>query len=462
MIKVSPYPIPELAEFLRPYRQHFYRVESLATLERYVTGLLAEIEHKSGAGVAAGVAGLSESRVYRLLGESAWAETGMNQQRIETMGGAGVAGDGMLVVDDSGLPRQGRQCVGVGHQYCGQLGKVANCQVVVTLDYIDPYYSWPVLGQLYLPQDWCRDVKRRLRAQIPTEVTCQTKPEIGLRLIDEAAAAGIPFQFIGADGGYGDNPNFLAGLEQRELGYVVAVACDFGVCEVTDSPSPQSQAPVLTRADQLLAGQPGDQWQTIAWRWGQDGPLRKQFIARRTSRSQDGGSGPTGWLIGERPLPDQSGDLKFYWRNLAADTPLARLAELAHRRPAIERRYQDGKGLTGLGQYPARLWHSFHRHLAIEFLTLSWLSLQQPKPDAIDLVLEPRPVETADEPVFPLWPATLSSSRSDPNTGLSLSIYRVGAVAGSDQSIGSFHTGRSATSPRWRSFRHDVYLMALP
>jgi SRSO17 transposase len=392
-------------------------------LERYITGLLAEIEHKSGARVAAGVAGLSASAVYRLLGESAWAVGGVNNQRIETMCGAAVAGDGMLVVDDSGLPRQGQHCVGVGHQYCGQLGKVANCQVVVSLDYVDPYYSWPALGRLYLPQDWCRDERRRLAAQIPAEVTFQTKPEIALSLIDEATVAGIPFHLIGADGGYGDNPNFLAGLEARELGYVVAVACDFGVYAVPDITAPETQEPSLARADQWLKGQSDEQWQTITWRLGQDGPLRKQFIARRANRSQDGAPGPVGWLMGERPLPGHPGDHKFYWSNLADDTPLARLAELAHRRPAIERRYQDGKGLTGLGQYPARLWHSFHRHLAIEFLTLSWLILQQPKPDPIEIVLQPRLVETADQPVFPLWPSTFSERRSGPGPSLPLSLY---------------------------------------
>jgi SRSO17 transposase len=266
MIKVSPYPIPELGEFLRPYRHHFYRVESLATLERYMTGRLAEIEHKSGAGVAAGVAGLSTSAVYRLLGESVWAADGVNKQRIETMCGAAVAGDGMLVVDDSGLPRQDGQCVGVGHPYCGQLGKVANCQVVVSLDYVDPYDSWPALGRLYLPQDGCRDERRRLAAQIPAEVTCQTKPEIALSLIDEATVAGIPFHLIGADGGYGDHPNFLAGLEARDLGYVVAVACNFGVYPVPDITAPETPEPSFARVDQRLEGQPDEQWQTITWR----------------------------------------------------------------------------------------------------------------------------------------------------------------------------------------------------
>jgi SRSO17 transposase len=298
-----------------------------------------------------------------------------------------------------------------------------------------------------LPQAWCGDVKRREIARIPTEVTFQTKPEIALSLIDEATVAGMPFDWIGADGGYGDNPNFLAGLEARELGYVVAVACDFGLYELPDIIAPEPQEPSLTRADQLLQRQGDEQWQTITWRQGQNGPLRKQFIVLRANRRQDDAPGPAGWLIGERPVPGQPGDHKFYWSNLADDTPLARLAELAHRRPAIERRYQDGKSLTGLGQYPARLWHSFHRHLALEFLTLSWLILQQPQPEPIEIVLEPRQVETADQPVFPLRPSTFSECSSNPGTGLLLSLYRVGSLAGPDRPTRCFQTTWSSTSP---------------
>jgi SRSO17 transposase len=100
-IKVSPYPIPELKEFLRPFRQHFYRAESLHTLERFSTGLLADIAHKSGAGIAAAVADLSDSALYRLMTETAWDAKSLNQQRVQTMTQRAVAGDGLLVVDDT-------------------------------------------------------------------------------------------------------------------------------------------------------------------------------------------------------------------------------------------------------------------------------------------------------------------------------------------------------------------------
>lgn len=444
LLKVSPYPIPELAEFLRPYRKHFYRAESLRVLERYAAGLLAEVgQRKSGAAVAEAVAGLSKSALYRLMSETEWDEATVNRQRIETMVARAVAGDGMLVIDDTGFPRKGPKSVGVAHQYCGELGKKANCQVVVTSHYVDPYYSWPGLGRLYLPKSWDEDEERRKAAKIPAEITFQTKPEIALDLIDQARAAGIPFTTVGADSSYGDNPNFLDGLDSRQFDCVVAVARDFGVrlldevAEALARPLPVKkkegrprthphpvQVASLYRADAVIADQFDDAWQTITWRMGDEGPLTKQFVAIRVRRSHSDITGPEGWLIGERPQPGHDGEHKYYWSNLPASTPLARLAELAHRRAAIERRYQDGKGYTGLGDYPARLWHSFHRNLAIEMLVLSWLVLQQPPPDKIEIVLDPpSAVETPDKPFFPLRTRTVPQRGTAPASGLRVSVH---------------------------------------
>ncbi len=100
-LKVSPHPIPELKEFLRPYRQQFYRYESLRTLERYATGLLSDVERKSGAGIAEAVAGLSDAALYRLMTETRWDPLAFNQQRVKTMLDRAAVGDGVLVVDDT-------------------------------------------------------------------------------------------------------------------------------------------------------------------------------------------------------------------------------------------------------------------------------------------------------------------------------------------------------------------------
>jgi SRSO17 transposase len=294
--------------------------------------------------------------------------------------------------------------------------------VVVTTRYVDPYYAWHVNGQLYVPQEWCQDNERRRRASIPETVAFQTKPTIALHLIDEAKEAGIPFHIVVSDCSYGNNPPFLEGLESREdVSCVVAVACDFGVRlpeEVEAAaarplppkkksgrprkhPHPAQLAP-LRRADEVLIAQPEESWEPITWRMGTDGPLTKQFLMLRVHRAVGETTGPEGWLMGERPLPEHEGDNKFYWSDLPAPTPLARLVELAHRRPSVERGYEDGKEYTGLDDYAARKWDSFHRHLAIEMLVLSWLALQEPSVENSVIVLKPQAVQSPDEPFFPL------------------------------------------------------------
>lgn len=289
--------------------------------------------------------------------------------------------------------------MGVAPQYCGILGKRANGQVVVTTTYCDPVFSWPVNGQIDLPQEWIDDAERRKQAHIPTKVAFQTKPEIALVLIGQAQQSGGPFDLVVSDGGYGDKPAFLDGLSERQVHGVVGVHRDFGVrlpTEVAEAaarplptkskagrprtrPHPEPVAP-LHRADALLAGQPEDAWQTISWRQGSEGPLSKRFVALRVQRATREQTGPAGWLIGERPRIGESGEEKIYWSDLGEETALARLAELAHGRPSVERGYEDGKGLTGLGEYAARTGDSFRRHLVVEFLVPSWLVLQHPPP----------------------------------------------------------------------------------
>ena len=475
--RISPYPIPELKEFLRPFRPHFYRCESLPVLERYATGLLADIARKSGAGIAEAVAGLSESAVYRLLAQSAWDEAAVNRQRIAVMVEQATAGDGMLVFDETSFPRQGPKSVGVAHQYCGALGKTANCQVVVTADYLDPYYAWPALGQLYLPEAWCQDPERRATARVPEKLSFHTKPELALLLLDQARAAGIPFAWVGADAGYGDNPNFLDGLDQRQVGCVVGVASDFGVRLLAEvaavaarplpvkkqagrprtHPHPVQVAP-LQRAAAVLASQPETAWHTITWRRGSTGPLTKQFSALRVRRGHADQTGPEGWLIGERPLPGQEGEPKFYWSNLPAATPLARLAELAHRRPGVERGYQDGKGQTGLGDYVARVWHSFHRQLTIEMLVHSWLLLQRAPPATTEIVVEPRPIESPDEPVFPLRSRSVHQRGCRSASGQRIPAQRTGPLVGPKRPNRHRRAGWPAPPAGWRSLRQCRHL----
>src|SRR5499433_3582498 len=220
--KASPDTLPELATYLKPFAPLFRRSPSRASVERYLTGLLTDLERKNCDTIAAAVAGTSTERLQHLLTDATWKPQALDHQRVAALV-AQSPPRGILLLDDTGLPKQGRSSVGVARQYSGTLGKIANCQVVVSAHYVadEPTSSapvhWPLTAQLYLPEAWATDPARRATVHVPTEVSFQTKPALALALIDQARAGGVPFAWVVADAGYGDNPAFLPGLDDRHV-----------------------------------------------------------------------------------------------------------------------------------------------------------------------------------------------------------------------------------------------------
>jgi len=440
--KASPETLPELAIYLAPFAPLFRRSTSRESVERYLTGLLTDLERKNCDTIAAAVAGTSTERLQHLLTDATWEPQALDQQRVTALV-AQSPPHGLLLLDDTGLPKQGRSSVGVARQYSGTLGKVANCQVVVSAHYVadEPTSStplhWPVLAQLYLPDAWATDPARRSKVHVPAEVAFQTKPGLALALVEQARAWGVPFASVVADAGYGDNPTFLLGLDDRQVAYVVGVSSTFGVrlpeevraAARVPRPRPQGRgqpkkprpAP-LYEAKAVLEALPADRWQPITWREHDDVVLRKQFVAVRVHWATGGAqfatshprvwTGPEGWLLGERPLPGERGDVKWYFSTRPADTPLQRLVELAHSRWPIEQFYEDAKGECGLDHYQGRRWDGLHRHLALVMLAYSFLACQRWTP--------------ADPTGFsPLWRAPLLPSSPSPGAGVALPGCRV-------------------------------------
>jgi SRSO17 transposase len=366
--------LPELAEFLAPLRVHFTQGPSAETLRQYLTGLLSEHPNKNCDTLAAVVPATNEQQFNHLLTDMVWDETALNRQRIARMQTLPSEGDGVLIFDDTGFEKRGRHSVGVARQYTGTAGKVTNCQVTVNCHYAERTLAWPVATRLYLPQAWAADVERRRQAHVPAGVVFETKAEIALALLDEAKACGVRHACVTCDADYGDNPNFLNGLEQRGERHVVAVRADFSV---TLGRGPQS---LVQRAAAVLVAQPRRDWRTIAWRQGAKGWWRAKFVALRCWRVDGDGTRHVGWLIGQRPGRGQHGDWKYFWSDFPAHTPLAVLVEYAHRRHWVEQYHEEAKTELGWDQYQGRRWDGFHRHAITVMLSYSflvWLEARQ-------------------------------------------------------------------------------------
>jgi len=214
-VHASPDELPELKEFLGSFRVRFRRPEGAEALERYTTGLLTELPTKNCDTMAQAVPGTSEQRRQEFLTNMPWDEADLNPQRVQKMTAEATLGAGVLVLDDTGFPKQGKTSVGVARQYSGTLGKVGHCQMAVTCCYTDPQATWPVAVRLYWPRAWAEDPERCRKARVPAEMPFQTKPDIALRRLDQARAWGVPHRGVVADADDGDHPNFLAGLEAR-------------------------------------------------------------------------------------------------------------------------------------------------------------------------------------------------------------------------------------------------------
>ena len=267
------------------------------------------------------------------------------------MGGPGA----VLVVDDTALPKRGALSAGVARQYCGALGKRANCQVLVSLTLARGEVPAPVGLRLFLPGAWAADPGRCARAGVPEEHRrASARAEIALAEVDRVIAAGARFGRVVADAGYGASAAFRRGLGERGLTWAVGVPRVQNVYATAVAllwpraptgrprkhPVP-SEGPVAAEA--ALARRAA--WRRVSWPRGTKGPLAAEFAALRVRPAEGdqlrGGwhaPGEEAWLVGERRA---TGERKYHLANLPAATPLEELAAAIKARWVCEQAHQQ-------------------------------------------------------------------------------------------------------------------------
>jgi SRSO17 transposase len=377
-------------------------------LRAYLTGLCLPGERKSVEPMAARVdprhVRARHQSMHHLVANAPWDDAAMLR----------IARDVVLMemdrhgpvaawlVDDTGFPKKGRHSVGVAHQYCGTLGKQANCQVAVTVTLANEAVSVPAAFQLYLPEDWARDRKRRRAAKIPKALLFRPKWQIALQQILALQAEDVPPAPVVADAGYGVATEFRDALTTHGIAYLVGVREDTKVWPPGVTPRPprrrrlrgrpprRLQGPARQEAVRMsrLVGQlPLATWSTVTWREGTRGSMRSRFVALRIRPAHDRHRiepRPIEWLLAEWP-PGEPTPTKYYLSTLPASTPLATLVRLAHLRWRIERDYQELKDEFGLDHFEGRGWRGFHHHgslciAAYAFLAAERARLSPPEP----------------------------------------------------------------------------------
>jgi SRSO17 transposase len=401
----TPELAPEALQRLRDYAEQFqdlYRYPTQFSWSGvYLRGLLQDGQRKSIEPMVDRVprpAELSDIRdpeqaLQQFVNQSPWDESLVEKRYRSVMAEPLASPRGIYVIDDTGFPKQGKHSVGVQHQYCGQLGKKANCQVAVTVHYVSPAGHFPAALRLYLPESWTGSPERLEAAGVPERYRQErTKGQIALDLLDQVRCEELlPGDVVITDAGYGVAQEFRAGVAERQLFYIAGVTSEMVV--FTEEPRwvlPQAstqgrprtnprlaeEGPRPVRLGELAGRLPR---RKVTWREGTKGKLSGKFTWVRVWPAQ-------GWQRGEcafaAPLwllieEQADGKIQFAFSNLPAGTSRVQAVRLWKSRWPVEQGYQQMKEELGLNHFEGRSWRGFHHHACLVMLAYGFLVLEQ-------------------------------------------------------------------------------------
>jgi SRSO17 transposase len=398
----------ELWEFQSAFHDCFARSEPRAHFFDYMVGQLSQLERKSIEPMALHVEGGTIRGLQRFISDVRWDEEQMrwnyHQLVAEEMGEP----DGILMFDETGFVKKGQDSVGVARQYCGTLGKVENCQVGVFAGYASRQGYALVDKRLFLPEAWFTDgyAARRVRCQIPTEVTFQSKPQLAAAMLQAIAHEGLlPFKYLVADCLYGNSPDSLDAVE----------AC-VGVTAFVAIPAETRcwlQRPLTTDTTYTYKGEirskrvvvapenspctvaafaarlPASSWYQRTVSEGTKGPITYTFARQRVTLCKEGLPERTVWLVIKRTLGAEP-TYAYYISNASVSTPLRTFVWLSGLRWAVEQCFEEGKTELGMAHYEVRKYPGWHHHMLTTMLAhfFLWhlkirLGKKSPSPDGL-------------------------------------------------------------------------------
>jgi SRSO17 transposase len=362
----------ELHEFIALFGATFGRSEPVGLLELYLQGLLSDAERKNVEAIALKLAGPERVRnLQRFLSDCHWDEAWLRQQHWELCAETLSDPHGVWSLDASEFPKKGTASVGVAHQYCGALGKTANCQSGVFLCYSSAKGHALLDSRLYLPKGWFEPAyqERRQRCHIPADTRFQTKPELALGLLHPLLASGqFGGHWITCDCSFGNNEPFLAQLPNG-YHYLAEIACTRKVWLKASAARPKLEQAGCT-VEQLVKVKSLWNWQTHKIAEGEKGPLVAAFARLRVFLSPERTPESERWLLLRN---DANGQIKFALSDAPSATPMRELVRVSGARWPIERCFEENKSELGLDHYEHRSWTAWHRHMRLVFLAQLFL-----------------------------------------------------------------------------------------
>jgi SRSO17 transposase len=405
--ELSPSVLSRLAQYAESFAPDFPQARPALWAGVYLQGLLSDGERKSIEPLSRRVTLPDELAVkdpdqalQQFVNQSPWDHKRVLRRYRCLLAQTFASPQGVFLFDDVSFPKQGKHSVGVQRQYCGALGKKANCQVAVSVHYVSPRGHYPLDLRLYLPEVWLSDKARLDKAGVPSaERRALTKPEIALELLDGVRAEGLPGRAVVADAGYGVSEAFRDGLEARGLSYAVGVTGELVVFTqqpLWDVAKPPGRAGGRPGTRPRLAeGSPQPialselakqvKLRRVTWREGTKGKLSGRFCWLRVwpaggwRTGECAGKGPV-WLLIEEQA---DGTIKYALSNLPEGTGVKAAVRLWKSRWPVEQGYQQMKEELGLDHFEGRSWRGFHHHCCLVILAYGFLLLERLRAEEI-------------------------------------------------------------------------------
>src|SRR5215510_1001993 len=340
----------------------FPRAEPRRRALQYLRSLLSPRERKNGWQMAADAGDPTPAGVQHLLGRAQWdAEAVRDALRHYVVKHLGER-DAILILDETGFPKQGTKSAGVARQYSGAAGgRIANCQIGVFLAYASSQGRAFTERELYLPRAWAEDRMRRCAAGAPPGVTVATKPQLSQRLLARARAQKVPCRWVTGDAVYGGDSALRQWLEAHRLFYVLAVTAQY---RIWTGAGREWAAALIKRL-------PATAWRRCRAGWGSKGERLYEWtrlvVRKGTAQRRR-------WLLARRSLPNPTA-VAYYIVSGPPRTSLPEMARVAGARWAIEESFEAAKGEVGLDQYEVRSWVGWYRHITLALLAHAYLSV---------------------------------------------------------------------------------------
>ena len=334
----------------------------------YLEGLLSPIERKNSWQLAEHAGDQTPDGIQRLLSHARWSADAVRDDLrayvVEHLGDAG----GVLVVDETGFLKKGTHSCGVKRQYSGTAGRIENCQIGVLLGYASRHGRTLLDRELYLPDEWAKDSRRRKEAHVPPKVKFATKPQLARSMLERALDAKVPCAWVTGDSIYGGDRSLRLWLEAREQPFVLAVACNEAVWVN------QGGAPRQARADAVATALPVGDWKRLSCGEGAKGPRLYDWALVRLARLCERKWGH--WLLVRRSIAKPE-ELAFYVAFGPAEASIETLVQVAGVRWSIECCIEVAKQEVGLDEYEVRRYDAWYRHITLSMLAQAYLSVMR-------------------------------------------------------------------------------------